>query len=116
MPRSTRQVTEFDEFLARYRACLVVLSGRATGMEFVLDQGEIRLGRGPGVDLAIDDPSMEREHALLEFQNGCFCLRGVSSDASIRLNGGEVQDRELKNDDRFSLGEVSFEYSVAPRH
>jgi predicted component of type VI protein secretion system len=112
---SEAQLPELDQFLHRYRACLIVLSGPATGMEYVLDQGAIRLGRGPGVDLAIDDPSLEREHANLEFRDGCFWLCSVAREASTRLNGGEVRRSQLKDEDRIRLGKISFEYSIARR-
>lgn len=104
-----------DVFLASFRATLVVLSGRAAGMEYVLDQRIIRLGRGPGVDLAIDDPSLERVHARIEFKDGAFRVCSSAPEASLLLNGGAVQVSELKADDRFQLGEVSFTYGLEPR-
>ncbi len=106
---------ELAQFLDQYRACLVVLSGPATGLEYVLDQGAIRLGRGPGVDLAIDDPSLAREQARLEFRDGRFWLCSVASEASTCLNGGRVGRQELKDEDRIRLGAVVFEYSLETR-
>ena len=106
---------ELDAFLSRQRAFLVVLSGPATGMEFTLDQRAIRLGRGPGVDLAIDDPSLEIQHARLEFRAGSYWLCNVAREANTELNGAAVSRQELKRDDRIRLGDVAFEYTVELR-
>ena len=112
-PQAERRA--LDAFLSRHRAALVVLSGPATGMEFALDQRAIRLGRGPGVDLAIDDPSLEIRHARLEFRAGSYWLCNVAREAATELNGAAISQQELKCDDRIQLGEVAFEYSVVLR-
>ncbi len=104
-----------DAFLSQQRASLVVLSGPATGMEFTLDQRAIRLGRGPGVDLAIDDPSLEIQHARLEFRGGSYWLCNVAREATTELNGTATAQQELKRDDRFKLGEIAFEYNIERR-
>lgn len=104
-----------EAFLSQHRACLVVLSGPATGLEFALDQRAVRIGRGPGVDLAIDDPSLEIRHALLEFRQSGYWLRSLAQGSTTALNGGTVSQQALKQDDRIQLGDVAFEYSVEPR-
>jgi predicted component of type VI protein secretion system len=72
------------DFLGRYRAALVILSGEARGMEYRLDQGRTALGRGPGVDLALDDATIRRRHALVEFRSGHFVLRDARRRGSGR--------------------------------
>ncbi len=84
-------------------------------MEHVLDQRRVSLGRGPGVDLALDDESLACAHAELEFGDGGFRLRRLSEAAEIRLNGGPVESAELKSNDRFQLGQLSFSYIVERR-
>ena len=84
-------------------------------MEFALDQRAIRLGRGPGVDLAFDDSSLEIRHAQLEFRAGSYWLRNVARNATTNLNGAPVSEQELKRDDRIQLGQLVFEFSVEPR-
>ena len=115
MPTQTPRRRKLDGFLANSRAAIIVLSGRATGMEYVLDQRVIRLGRGPGVDLAIDDPSLECQHAQLEFVDGSYCLVSVAPESLARLNGGSVTRAELKAGDRFQLGKLRFEYALERR-
>ena len=84
-------------------------------MEHVLDQRRVTLGRGPGVDLALDDESLAWEHAELEFIEGGFRLRRLSETAETRLNGGPIEVAALKPNDRFQLGTLSFEYIVERR-
>lgn len=84
-------------------------------MEHVLDQRRVSLGRGPGVDLALDDESLACAHAELEFCKGGFRLRRLSEEAATRLNGAPVESAELKPNDRFQLGRLSFSYVVERR-
>ena len=84
-------------------------------MEHVLDQRRVTLGRGPGVDLALDDDSLSCEHAVLEFADGGFHLRSLTDSGKTCLNGGQVDASPLKPNDRFELGALSFSYCVMPR-
>ncbi len=87
-------------------------------MEQVLDQRRLSLGRGPGVDLAFDDSSLAREHALLEFRDGSFHLEPLSASAETRVQGGSGSSAcatALKSRDRFVLGAIQFSYIVEPR-
>lgn len=90
-------------------------SGGLAGMEYVLDQRRISIGRGPGVDLAIDDASLACQHAVLEFSQGAFVLRRLAEQAEIQVNGRAVRKATLKPTDRFQLGRLSFSYRVEPR-
>lgn len=90
------------DFLGRYRAALVILSGEARGLEYRLDQPRTALGRGPGVDLALDDEAMRCRHAIVEFREGHFVLRDFDGDDRAAL--------ELKDGDRFRLGAHEFAF------
>ncbi len=111
-PRST---SGLEAFLAKFRSTIIVLSGEATGMEFVLDARSSSIGRGPGVDLALDDPSLEREHVAIEFARDGFHLRARAGGAEIAVNGGRATAVKLKSGDRFQLGEVQFGFEIEAR-
>jgi pSer/pThr/pTyr-binding forkhead associated (FHA) protein len=100
----------FSEFLARWRATIVVLSGADAGTEHDLQRPHVTLGRGPETDLCFDDPAMSREHAALEFTGSGFRIRDLGSMNGLLLNGGETRVGDLKNGDRFQLGEHVFQY------
>ncbi len=111
-PESAREV---DAFLAKFRSTIIVLSGEAAGMEFVLDARRSLIGRGPGVDLALDDASLASEHASIELALHGFQLRARVLGAPVLVNGAPVSEAPLKSGDRFALGEVQFGYEVEPR-
>ena len=94
------------DFLSRYRAALVILSGEARGMEYRLDQPRTALGRGPGVDLAIDDAELRCRHALVLFRDSGFELRDFEAES------GGVQ---LKDGDCFRLGGHEFAFVLEER-
>ena len=98
---------QFATFLANFRAAIIVLCGEGQGMEHVLDQPRVRIGRGPGVDLALDHPSLEREHALLEFDGSGYRLR--------LLREPDDPGAALKSEEQFHLGEIRFAYVLDPR-
>jgi len=95
------------DFLGHYRAALVILSGDARGMEYRLDQRRTALGRGPGVDLALDDASLRCRHALVEFRSGQFML--------CDFDGDDPSAVELKDGDRFSLGALELQFTLSAR-
>jgi predicted component of type VI protein secretion system len=84
-------------------------------MEYVLDQRRVSIGRGPGVDLALEDPSLVGHHAIFEFCDGGFSLKKMSEEARISVNGCSMETAVLKAEDRFQLGGLSFSYLVEPR-
>ena len=76
-------------------------------MEYGLDQRRTAVGRGPGVDLALDDDSLRCQHALVEFRAGHFVLRDFASE--------DVPALELKDGDRFRLGRLELQFTIAAR-
>jgi pSer/pThr/pTyr-binding forkhead associated (FHA) protein len=103
-----------NRFLSRFRPTVTVLSGDAVGMEFVVESRRSLIGRGPGVDLAVDHPSLAREHAELVWSDGGLRLSARPA-APTRLNGAPVRSAKLKPGDRFWLGEVCFGFEIEPR-
>ncbi|MCP4003358.1 MAG: FHA domain-containing protein [bacterium] len=103
-----------SDFLTDFQPSIVMLRGCARGTEYPVDQGRVTLGRGPGVDLAFDDPEMAREHASIEFSGGSFSIRALGS-LPVQLNRAEVTEAEIKDGDRFSIGTHAFEFVIEPR-
>ncbi len=104
-----------SRFLSSHQVSIVVVGGGCQGDEHLLKDRVISLGRGPGVDLAFDDSSMSRQHAVLELAESGFRIRDLGSTNGVRVNDKAVQAAELKHGDRFSLGEHTFQYVVESR-
>lgn len=103
---------DFRRFAERYRAKLVLVSGPAAGQEFAVDQERQILGRGPGAELAFDDPSMSRQHVAIEFAGDGFRIRDLGSTNGLVVNGQTTAGAELKHGDRLGIGSHGFQYLV----
>jgi pSer/pThr/pTyr-binding forkhead associated (FHA) protein len=101
--------------LRRQSASLVVLTGPRAGESFPLDKPRIIVGRGPGVDLTLDDPAMSRQHMAVEIRDGRFQVRDLDSTNGLMLNGRIITAGELKHRDRLKAGDHELEFIVEER-
>ena len=106
---------DLDRFLAKYRAAIVVVQGKAEGSEYVLEQESLSIGRGPGVDFAFPDTCMSRKHAVLEQTDEGFRIRDLGSTNGVLVNGGPALAADLKHGDRMQVGEHIFQYILESR-
>jgi pSer/pThr/pTyr-binding forkhead associated (FHA) protein len=113
--RSAAGAPPLQEFLDRYAATVMLVSGPGAGAGFAIDRERVIVGRGPGVDKAFDDPDMSRQHAAIEFSGAGFRIRDLGSTNGTRLNGAAVQSAELRHGDRFEIGGRSFVLAIEER-
>jgi pSer/pThr/pTyr-binding forkhead associated (FHA) protein len=113
--KTRRGKSDEEAFFDTYQARIVVLSGRHSGMEHQLDNERVTLGRGPGVDLAFDDPAMSRQHAAIDFVEGAFRIHDLGSTNGLRVNGSRVQVRDLVHGDRIEFGTQVFQLVIDER-
>ena len=99
-----------------YRASLIVVDGGGTGEEHELAGPRWLVGRGPGVDVAIDDAEMAPRHSRIEFVGGRFLLATVDSEAVTRVNGADVSECELRHGDRIAMGGHVFQILIERRN
>lgn len=104
-----------DQFLARYSAKIVQVSGASAGREFPLDGKRLTIGRGPGVDVALEDATMSRQHAAIEYSGEGFRIRDLGSTNGILLDGKQVQVGDLDHGDRFQIGTLRFQIVIEER-
>ncbi|MEE2676971.1 MAG: FHA domain-containing protein [Myxococcota bacterium] len=107
--------TNFEKWLARWRAAVVLLSGDAAGTEYELEAPSVSLGRGDSATWTFSDEALSKEHAALEFASGAIRLRDLGSMNGSRVNGAETKAAELKNGDRFELGGLTFQFVIEKR-
>jgi len=113
--RSPARCRGLGPFLERFRAQIVAVAGAVEGTEIPIEQGRTTLGRGPGADVAFDDESLSRQHAVLEFAGDGFRIRDLDSVGGVLVNGRRVAAAPLQHGDRFTLGAQTFELSIEKR-
>ena len=113
--KSPGQEGGIAEFLRAYQAKIVALTGRHTGQEYPLVRERLTLGRGPGVDLVLDNQAISRQHAAIEFVDGTFQVRDLGSTNGLLVNGRPVEVAPIDNGDRFELGGQCFQLVVECR-
>ena len=113
-PRVNSESASLDVFLANSQAAIMVVAGGHEGVEFVLDQQRVLIGRGPGMDLTIDDSSLRTLEAALEFRQGAYHLRRFDLETNPGSDGAPARAQRLKSLDQFRLGDLRFEYTISP--
>jgi phosphoserine phosphatase RsbU/P len=82
-----------------------------------LDHTPFTIGRKMEKDLAIPDPRVSRDHALIVSENGKFFVEDQGSKHGTFVNGERVQRKELEGNDRLEFGARDTIYAVFnPRH
>ena len=78
-----------------------------------LDHSPFTIGRKTEKDLAIADPRVSRDHALIVSDNGKFFVEDQGSKHGTFLNGERVQQRKpLQRNDRLEFGARDTIYAV----
>jgi pSer/pThr/pTyr-binding forkhead associated (FHA) protein len=114
--KATRKIARADRSAApARRASLVIVEGGAEGSEFELEGESCVVGRGPGVELVLDDPALSRKHAAFERTAEGHRVRDLGSTNGVRVNGAPVRAADLKHGDRIELGEHVLQYLVETR-
>jgi hypothetical protein len=88
--------------------------GELLGRLFELRATTLTIGREPGVDLLVDDPSVSRSHARLEPRpDGVYRLTDAGSSNGTLVNGVRLQSGPVHHGDRVQFGNVVFLYLTA---
>jgi adenylate cyclase len=74
---------------------------------FPLVGEEVRIGRGPENDIRLSDPSVSRDHAVIERDPQGWAIRDLGSTNGTRHNGARVHRAPVGAGDRLKIG--SFE-------
>jgi hypothetical protein len=104
-----------EEFLARHRASLIMVSGPAAGSEWPLEGARTVAGRSDKATVELDDPSVSLEHAAFELDDKGFGVRDLASTNGVRVNGKPVLAAALSHGDRIELGECELRYVIEER-
>jgi len=82
---------------------LSFVAGPQQGQSEKLFKTRTVLGRSKG-DIILKDTAASGQHAEIVFEGGRFIIRDLSSTNGTFLNGGQVWDSYLNNDDEITIG------------
>lgn len=86
------------------RAMVVVHRGPAKGARFLIDQGEVAIGRSVESPIFLDDVTVSRKHALIELRDGAFTLKDLGSLNGTYLNNQSISDAAIVSGDEIQIG------------
>ena len=72
--------------------------------------GTATIGRLPECEIVLHDPGASRRHAQIRAQEGVWTLTDLGSTNGTQLNGQVVQQRELGEGDRITIGATVLEF------
>lgn len=87
-------------------AFLHMLAGNGEGRRFEIDRDETVIGRAPGNEFVIEDPSVSGRHCRITRRGRTFTLIDLGSTNGTQLNGVPVTERRLNPGDAISAGSV----------
>ena len=77
---------------------------------FELSAEVTHIGRSPGVDVVLDDPSVSRRHAVIAIRGAQAMILDDRSLNGIAVNGARVGEAPLRHGDRITLGRLTLRY------
>lgn len=81
---------------------------------FELTGEEISIGRTEGNELVLNHPSVSRRHARFERRNNVWWIVDLKSTNGVKINGSQVAEVEIKQDDKVLVGSVQLEVRAVP--
>lgn len=96
---------------------LLIINTDLAGREFACIRDELRLGRSYDNDIAIEHPSLSRNHARLVLgADGAWELVDQGAVNGVHLDGVRIERAHLKDGDEFDLGHVRMRFLLPPRN
>ena len=99
---SESQTKRSDEFSQRY--ILVAFKEEEPDRHCVLEGGVCTIGRTTDADLALPDPTISREHAVVHIVDGEVIIEDHKSTNGIFVNGEQVKRSVLREGDFATIG------------
>src|SRR5215470_9318141 len=91
-------------------ARLVVVEGPDAGREFELPMRGGVVGRGDGSLVQLTDPTVSRQHGMIELRDGALCWVDDSGRSRTLINGVPTALRTLEAGDEIALGATRLVY------
>ena len=92
-------------------AVLRAVSGPLKGAVFQLAAEEVTIGRQASSQLCVGDPSVSRQHCLIQPAVEGFQIRDLGSNNGTFVNGKRVEERVLVDGDKIRIGDTVFRFA-----
>lgn len=95
-----------DEVLSQSpgKPVLVVRKGPQVGERFFVDRARLSVGRDPASDIFLNDMTVSRSHAVLNYDDGAVFVHDDGSLNGTYVNGACVDSARLCNGDLLQIG------------
>ncbi len=85
-------------------ASIQFLTGPLAGSTFQINKPIITIGREPGNDVVISDPTVSRQHARLVYNGSQWNVEKLNPQNTLAVNRREVQQAVINDRDTISVG------------
>jgi pSer/pThr/pTyr-binding forkhead associated (FHA) protein len=83
---------------------LIVRKGPQPGEKFFIDRPRLTIGRDPESDVFLNDMTVSRTHAVVEFASGTVSVKDAGSLNGTYVNGAIVDEADLAEGDVVQIG------------
>jgi uncharacterized repeat protein (TIGR01451 family) len=94
------------------QAALRILHGSSAGQIIPLSQPSLLIGRSRLCNIILDDLTVSRQHARLQFMNGYWYLQDQNSKTGVYVNGQRISSVTLHSGDQIRIGGTIFEFQL----
>jgi len=91
---------------------LKIDGGPDAGHTFRVGAQPLRVGRAPDNELILRDPATSGHHARLELRGTQFFIVDLGSTNGTLVNGEPIQEKDLHQSDRITIGQNSVTFSL----
>ncbi len=89
----------------KFKPCLTVLTGGASGQLFKVLKGVAVIGRAPSVEVKLEDDGISRSHARLRAETNRAWIEDMGSRNGTFVNGSKISTpTELREGDKIQVG------------
>jgi pSer/pThr/pTyr-binding forkhead associated (FHA) protein len=108
-----KSITNKEYNLAGGHVRFRFVEGEKIGEEVLVTRDTFFIGRNLNNNLVLEDRSVSRKHAVLNFVNGEYTLSDLNSFKGIEVNGKEAKETVLHSGDRVRIGATVLEFLEA---
>jgi len=95
-----------EKLLSKHRLTLVSVANPAN--KYKLGQATSLIGRNPGCDITIPDPSLSRQHCLLQITERGLHVKDLNTVNGTKVNGIVLKEGYINVGDKLTVGHLAF--------